>query len=69
MSMAEETIFVNEATCGKPIQQIERILNQLDGIERVLVDTADGEVKVEFDDKKISRERIVNTLQQNEFHI
>ncbi|HZG60321.1 MAG TPA: hypothetical protein VEY68_07640 [Anoxybacillus sp.] len=67
--MAEATIFVNEATSGQPIQQIEYILNQLDGIERVLVDTADGEVKVEFDDKKISRERIVITLQQHNFHI
>jgi copper chaperone CopZ len=67
--MAKATIFVNEATSGQPIQQIEHLLNQLDGIERVLVDTADGEVKVEFDDKKISRERIVITLQQHNFHI
>jgi copper chaperone CopZ len=67
--MAEETIFVNEATSVQPIQQIEHLLNQLDGIERVLVDTADGEVKIEFDDKKISRERIVITLQQHNFHI
>jgi copper chaperone CopZ len=61
--MAEETIYVSGATSGKPIQQIEQVLNQLDGIERVLVDTADGEVKVEFDEKKISRERIFITLQ------
>ena len=67
--MAEETISVNEATSGEPIQQIERLLNQLDGIERVLVDTADGDVKIAFDDKKISRERIVLTLQQHNFHI
>jgi copper chaperone CopZ len=67
--MAEETISVNEATSGEQIQQIERLLNQLDGIERVLVDTADGDVKIEFDDKKISRERIVLTLQQHNFHI
>jgi len=67
--MAESTIFVNEATSGQPIQQIEFLLQQLDGIERVLVDTDDGEVKVEFDDKLISRERIVITLQQHDFHI
>ena len=67
--MAEETMVINEATSGAPIQQIERLLNQLDGIERVLVDTADGEVKVEFDDTKISRERIVLTLQQHNFHM
>ncbi|MED1203747.1 heavy-metal-associated domain-containing protein [Heyndrickxia acidicola] len=63
--MAEETIFLSGASSVQPIQQIEQVLNQLDGIERVLVDTADGEVKVEFDEKKISRERIFITLQQH----
>ena len=67
--MTEETISVNEAISEKPIQQIEQLLNQLDGIERVLIDTDDGDVKIEFDDKKISRERIVLTLQQHNFHI
>jgi copper chaperone CopZ len=66
--MTEETIYVSGATAGRPIQQIEQVLNQLDGIERVLVDTADGEVKVEFDEKKISRERIFITLQQHNIH-
>jgi copper chaperone CopZ len=67
--MAEETISVNEATSEKPIQQIEQLLNQLDGIERVLIDTADGDVKIKFDDKRVSRERIVLTLQEHSFHI
>lgn len=67
--MKQETIFISEATSEKPIQQIEYFLNQLDGIERVLIDTADGEVKVEFDEKKISREKIVHTLEQHHFHI
>ncbi|PGT77940.1 heavy-metal-associated domain-containing protein [Bacillus sp. AFS040349] len=62
--MVLETIFVNQATSGKSIQQIEQSLNKLEGIERVLVDTADGEVKVEFDDDKISKEQIILTLQQ-----
>jgi hypothetical protein len=66
--MAEETIFVSEAISEEPIQQIEHLLNQLDGIERVLVDTTDGEVMVEFDDRKISKEQIVLTLQQHNFH-
>ncbi|PKR86554.1 heavy-metal-associated domain-containing protein [Heyndrickxia camelliae] len=65
--MAEETIFVNDATSEKPIQEIERLLHQLDGIERVLLDTSDGEIKVEFDDEKISIEQIVNTLKQHNF--
>lgn len=67
--MAEETIFVSGATSEEPIQQVEQLLNQLDGVERVLVDTADGEVKIKFDDKRVSRERIVITLQQHNFKI
>jgi copper chaperone CopZ len=67
--MTEATIFVDEATSEQTIQQIEHLLKQLDGIERVLVDTADGEVKIEFNDKKISKERIIITLQQHNFHI
>ncbi|GGB31566.1 hypothetical protein F3157_04020 [Virgibacillus dakarensis] len=65
--MAEVTIIVKEATSGSAIQEIEHYLNQLDGIDRVLVDTADGEVKVEYDDKKISGKRIVDSLQQHDF--
>jgi len=67
--MSEETIFINEATSGEPIQIIERLLNELNGVERVLIDTEDGEVKVEFDDKKVSKERIIITLQQHDFSI
>lgn len=65
--MAEVTIVVKEATFGPPIQEIEHFLHELDGIDRVLVDTADGEVKIEFDDT-ISGERIVRSLQQHNSH-
>lgn len=41
--MAETTIFVKEATTDSIIQQIEQLLNQIDGVERVLIDTEDGE--------------------------
>jgi copper chaperone CopZ len=67
--MAEATIFVNEATSEQPIQKVEHLLIQLDGIERALVDTADGEVKIAFDDKKISRERILIVMKEHGYHI
>ncbi|MBS2773032.1 hypothetical protein KFV09_16075 [Anoxybacillus rupiensis] len=67
--MSEATFFVTEAVSQQPIQQIEQLLNSLEGVERVLIDTADGEIKVEFDDKKISKERMIITLQQHHFHI
>jgi copper chaperone CopZ len=66
--MAEETIFVKEATSSQSIQQIEQLLNELSGIERVLIDTGDGEVKVQYDDKRISKERIILTIHQHNFH-
>lgn len=65
--MAELTIFVNEK--GEGLQQIEQTLNQLDGIERVLGDTDDGELKIAFDDGKISGNRIISILHDHDFYI
>jgi copper chaperone CopZ len=65
----EETIFIKEATSEEPIQAIERFLHELNGVERVLIDTDDGEIKIEFDDRVISRERIIITLNQHDFTI
>ena len=47
----EETIFIKQATSEKPIQAIEQCLHELNGVERVLIDTDDGEVKIEFDEQ------------------
>ena len=67
--MSSHTIFIKEATSEPGILQVEEILNQLSGIERVLIDTNDGEVKIEFDEKTISKERIITTLIENNFTI
>jgi copper chaperone CopZ len=67
--MAETTLFIAEATAAQPIQQVEKLLNGLDGVERVLIDAEDGEVKIEFDERTISKERIVLTLQQHNFRV
>lgn len=65
----EETIFIKEATSEEPILAIEQFLHELNGVERVLIDTDDGEVRIEFDEKVISRERIIITLNQHDFTI
>jgi copper chaperone CopZ len=65
----EETIFIKQATSEEPIQAIERCLHELNGVERVLIDTDDGEVKIEYDEQRISRERIMITLNQHDFTI
>ncbi|WP_045516060.1 heavy-metal-associated domain-containing protein [Neobacillus niacini] len=67
--MGEATIFIKEATGDKQIQQIEQLLNQIEGVERVLVDTNDGEVKIEFDEQKVSKDKILSTLEQNNYHV
>ncbi|TFJ94414.1 hypothetical protein [Lentibacillus salicampi] len=64
--MAEVTIFTDKT--GSGLQQIEQFLMQMDGIERVLADTDDGEVRIEFDEEKISGKRIVGTLQEYDFN-
>jgi copper chaperone CopZ len=45
------------------------MLTEMDGIERALIDVEDGEVKIQFDETKVSEERIAITLQQHGFHI
>ncbi|HAM79671.1 heavy-metal-associated domain-containing protein [Ornithinibacillus bavariensis] len=67
--MREYTLFVKEATKEPNIYRMEEILNQLTGVERVLVDTNDGEVKIEYDEKLLSEDTIVMTLIENNFTI
>lgn len=69
IGMTEETIFIKEATSEETIQAIEQFLHELNGVERVLIDTDDGEVKIEYDEKVISKERIMITLNQHDFTI
>ncbi|MBU8792419.1 hypothetical protein NSA56_13205 [Oceanobacillus caeni] len=65
--MAEITLFVKEATTGQVIQQIEQILNEYDGMERVLIDTEDGEIKIEFNDDIITEEQIATALMEQNY--
>ena len=67
--MAKISIVINEEISEHSIQEVELLLSQLDGIERALLDTTDGEVKIEFDDKIISKEHIFLTMQQQGFQI
>jgi copper chaperone CopZ len=62
MIVANLTIYVKEAVNKQPIQSLESILSQMDGIERALVDTADGEVKIEYNETQVSPEKIRETV-------
>jgi hypothetical protein len=63
--MTKETIYVLQTTSEVYIQQIEQLLNEFDGVERVFIDSSGGEVKVEFNNDKISREQISMFLGEN----
>jgi len=67
--MGETTIYLKEATAEPQIQQIEYLLNQIEGMERVLIDIDDGEIKMEFDENTITAEEIASTLMEQNFFI
>jgi len=63
------TIHIKEAVEEQPIQVLETILAQMNGIERALVDTDDGEVKIEYNEKQVLEEDIINLIQQHGLHV
>ncbi|MEH7548639.1 MULTISPECIES: heavy-metal-associated domain-containing protein [Bacillaceae] len=65
MLVANLTIYVKDAVNERPIQSLESILSQMDGIERALVDTEDGEVKIEYNETQVSPEKIKETVLQH----
>ncbi|WP_251028496.1 heavy-metal-associated domain-containing protein [Bacillus sp. ISL-18] len=65
MLVANLTIYVKEAVNEQPIQSLESVLSQIEGIERALVDTADGEVKIEYNETQVSPEKIRETVLQH----
>lgn len=67
--MGEITFFVKEATTEPNIRNIEELLRHYDGLERVLIDTSDGEIKIEYNDKKITDEQIATALMEENYLI
>ncbi|MFJ8245020.1 hypothetical protein [Peribacillus asahii] len=63
------TIYVKEAVNEQPIQTLETILVQMDGIERALVDIEDGEVKITYNETQINQEKIKHRIQQHGLHL
>ncbi|WP_223701597.1 heavy-metal-associated domain-containing protein [Sutcliffiella deserti] len=67
--MAEMTIKVEEAVKEQPINYLEKVLIQLNGMERALVDIETGEVKIEYNEHKVSKERIMKSIKENGFRL
>ena len=66
--MADTTIYVKEATNEQPIQTLETILIQMDGIEWTDVNMEDGEVKITYNENQVTKEQIINKIQQYGLH-
>ncbi|KKK37759.1 metal ABC transporter ATPase [Mesobacillus campisalis] len=67
--MKEITLFVREATEEQPIKTLETILVDLDGIERALVDTDDGEVKIIYNEEQVTADWIKYKIKQYGMHL
>lgn len=67
--MADITFFVKEAVKEQPIQTLETILMEMEGVERALVDIEDGEVKIAYNENQVAQENIKNRIKQHGLHI
>jgi copper chaperone CopZ len=67
--VADMTIFIKEATSEQPIQTIETLLTQMNGVERALVDVDDGEVKITYNENQVTQEKIKNRIQEHGLNI
>jgi copper chaperone CopZ len=67
--VADMTLFIKEATSMLPIQTLETVLMQMDGVERALVDTEDGEVKITYNENQVAQEKIINRIQEHGLHL
>ncbi len=61
--MEHLTLYI-EADSHVSIQEIESLLNNIEGIERALVDVSDGEVKIDYAPDQVSYDSIVQRLEQ-----
>lgn len=67
--MRKTTIFVTEAKSQRPIRELEDLLLKEPGVERALVNVADGEVKLELDETKVKESQIIQLITEAGFHV
>ena len=60
--MTEVTLKVEGMSCNHCVQSVERSVGQLTGVDQVKVNLAEGKVAVLFDEAKVSRSQIEETI-------
>jgi copper chaperone CopZ len=63
--MPTTTIYVQEATSEGPIQSLQLLLQEINGVERAIVDVDDGEIKIDYDATMLSPFEIITLIEQH----
>jgi len=69
LQMEDMTIYVKEAIKEQPVQTLESILMEIDGVERALVDMDDGEVKIIYNETLVDQDKIKLRIQRFGLHL
>lgn len=69
LQMEDMTIYVKEAIKEQPVQTLESILMEIDGVERALVDMDDGEVKIIYNETLVDQDKIKLRIQRHGLHL
>ncbi|KGR77161.1 copper chaperone CopZ [Ureibacillus manganicus] len=67
--MGNVTLNVNRMSCGHCVKSIEGSVGSLDGVEQVKVDLGAGKVNVEFNDEKVTLEKIKETIDDQGYDV
>ncbi|MEJ9282119.1 MULTISPECIES: copper chaperone CopZ [Ureibacillus] len=67
--MGNVTLNVNGMSCGHCVKSIEGSVGSLDGVEQVEVDLGAGKVNVEFNDQKVTLEKIKETIDDQGYDV
>lgn len=64
MSKTKISLRVSGMSCGGCSASIGRALSRLDGVKKAEADHVKGSTDVEFDEKTVSKERIIETIEK-----
>ena len=67
--MEHVILNVSGMSCGHCVKAVEGSVGELQGVNKVSVNLANGKVDVEFDGKLVSLEKIKETIDDQGYHV
>ncbi|WP_018924356.1 copper chaperone CopZ [Salsuginibacillus kocurii] len=67
--MAKETIQVKGMSCSHCVSAVEGSVGKLQGIDQVKVNLDQGMVDVEYEDKQVTRDKIIETIEEQGYDV